>query len=34
MDPRCPFEQLAALDLACMSVLVAASGGMLLDTPN
>ena len=30
MDPRYPFAQLAALDLACMSVLVAASGGMLL----
>jgi len=29
-DPRYPFAQLAALDLACMSVLVAASGGMLL----
>lgn len=30
MDPRYSFAQLAALDLACMSVLVAASGGMLL----
>ncbi len=30
MDPRYPFAQLAALDLACMGVLVAASGGMLL----
>ena len=29
-DPRYPFAQLAALDLACMGVLVAASGGMLL----
>ena len=29
-DPRYPFAQLAALDLACMSILVAASGGMLL----
>ena len=29
-DPRYPFAQLAALDLACMSVLVATSGGMLL----
>ena len=29
-DPRYPFAQFAALDLACMSVLVAASGGMLL----
>jgi hypothetical protein len=29
-DPRYPFAQLAALDLACMAVLVAASGGMLL----
>ena len=29
-DPRYQFAQLAALDLACMSVLVAASGGMLL----
>jgi len=29
-DPRYPFAQLAGLDLACMSVLVAASGGMLL----
>jgi hypothetical protein len=29
-DPRYPFAQLAALNLACMSVLVAASGGMLL----
>jgi hypothetical protein len=29
-DPRYPFAQLAALDLACMSVLVAASGGVLL----
>ncbi len=29
-DPRYSFAQLAALDLACMSVLVAASGGMLL----
>jgi hypothetical protein len=30
MDPRYPFAQLAALDLACIGVLVAASGGMLL----
>jgi len=30
LDARYPFAQLAALDLACMSVLVAASGGMLL----
>ena len=29
-DLRYPFAQLAALDLACMSVLVSASGGMLL----
>ena len=29
-DARYPFAQLAALDLACMAVLVAASGGMLL----
>lgn len=29
-DPRYPFAALAALDLACMGVLVAASGGMLL----
>ena len=29
-DPRYPFAQLAALDLACMGVLVSASGGMLL----
>ena len=29
-DPRYPFAQLAALDMACMGVLVAASGGMLL----
>jgi hypothetical protein len=29
-DPRYSFAQLAALDLACMAVLVAASGGMLL----
>ncbi len=29
-DPRYSFAQLAALDLACMSVLVAATGGMLL----
>ena len=29
-DPRYSFAQLTALDLACMSVLVAASGGMLL----
>src|SRR5208283_6133800 len=29
-DPRYSFAQLAALDLACRGVLVAASGGMLL----
>ncbi len=29
-DPRYPFAQLAALDLACLGVLVSASGGMLL----
>ena len=29
-DPRYPFAQFAALDLACIGVLVAASGGMLL----
>ena len=29
-DPRYLFAKLAALDLACMAVLVAASGGMLL----
>jgi len=29
-DPRYPSAQLAALDMACMDVLVAASGGMLL----
>src|SRR5208283_1757945 len=30
LDPRYPFAELAALDLSCMSILVAASGGMLL----
>ena len=30
LDPREPFAELAALDLSCMSILVAASGGMLL----
>jgi len=29
-DPRYPFAQLAALDMACMGILVSASGGMLL----
>jgi hypothetical protein len=29
-DSRYPFAQLAALDMACMGVLVSASGGMLL----
>jgi len=29
-DPRYSFAQLAALDLACLAVLVVASGGMLL----
>ena len=29
-DPRYPFAMLAALDMACMGVLVAASGGMLI----
>ncbi len=29
-DPRYPFAMLAALDMACLGVLVAASGGMLV----
>jgi hypothetical protein len=30
IDPREPIAELAALDMACMGILVTASGGMLL----